>query len=88
MRRFWLFAAGTAALALGPAMASAQMIAPGYHMEREFFHSGAPQPGAPGREVVHAPDQDVPSFTGETHVPSLSAQGRGSDRVEVDIIDR
>jgi len=57
-------------------------------MERQFFHVGPVGSAGSGREVVHAPDQDVPSFLGETHVPSNSAQGRGSDRVEVNIIDR
>ncbi len=82
MMRFSLFAAGIAALALGPSAAVAQTIVPGYHMEREYFHAGPAGLIESGREVLHAPDQDVPSLTGETHVPSNSVEGRGGQRLE------
>jgi hypothetical protein len=86
MMRFSLVAAGAAALALGSAAALAQAVSPGYHIERDYFHAGPAIPG--GNSATPAPDRDGPGFAGQTHVPSLSAQGRGSEHVEVEIIAR
>jgi hypothetical protein len=75
MKRLSLAAGAIAALALGAPPAVAQWVAPGYVLEEEHF-SSAP-PSMPGRDDIEAPGQDVPSIGGQTHVPSLSAQGRG-----------
>ena len=85
MTRLLLAAAGVLVLA-GPCAALAQTVAPAYHMERQYFHAGPAFPGAGGNPGT--PDQTVPSFTGQTHVPSNSALGRGSDHVELRIITR
>ena len=86
MTRLLLAPAGILVLALGPSAALAQTVAPTYHMEREYFHAG---PALPGVGVnPETLDQVVPSFAGQTHVPSNSALGRGSDRVELRIITR
>ena len=87
MTRLSLLAAGLAALVLGPSVALAQtVVAPRYHMEREYFHAGPAIPG--GTEPEQAPGQVVPSFTGETHVPSNSVEGRGSTDLQLNIIER
>lgn len=74
MRPVWLAAGAVAALAIGTP-ATAQYVAPGYHLQQEYFRSGPP--ATPGQNDIEAPGQDVPSIAGQTHVPSLSAQGRG-----------
>ena len=75
MKRLSLAAGAIAALALGAPPAVAQWVAPGYVLEEEHF-SSAP-PSTPDADDIEAPGQDVPSSLGQTHVPSLSAQGRG-----------
>ena len=86
MTRLLLAAAGVLVLALGPCAALAQTVAPAYHMERQYFHAGPAFPDA--GENPETLDQTVPSFRGQTHVPSNSAQGRGSDHLELRIITR
>jgi hypothetical protein len=75
MKRSSLAAGAIAALALGAPPAVAQWVAPGYVLEKEHFSSALPS--MPGRDDIEAPGQDVPGTGGQTHVPSLSAQGRG-----------
>jgi hypothetical protein len=75
MRRLSLAAGAIAALGFGAPPAVAQWVAPGYVLEEEHF-SSAP-PSMPGRDDIEAPGQDVPAIAGQTHVPSLSVQGRG-----------
>ena len=88
MRHWSIPAAAVAALVLGPAAALAQglAVAPRYHLEREYFHAGPAIPN--GGESDYAPDQIVPSFTGEAHVPSNSVAGRGSTDLQLQVIAR
>jgi hypothetical protein len=77
MRYLSLAAGAVAALALGAPPAIAQWVAPGYVLEEEHFNSAPPSPpSTPGADDIEAPGQDVPGYLGQTHVPSLSAQGR------------
>lgn len=87
MTRFSRWAAALAALVLGPPAALAQtMIAPSYHLEREYFHAGPAIPN--GNEAETAPGQIVPGFAGQTHVPSNSVEGRGSTDLQLQITVR
>ena len=75
MRRISPAAVGLAALTLGTPVALAQSVAPGYTLELEHFGSAPSTSGA--NDAIEAPGQDVPGNSVQTHVPSLSTQGRG-----------
>ena len=75
MRALPLVAAAATACALAAPFGAAQYVAPGYVLEKQHFSE------APGvDDTIEAPGQEVPGFLGQTHVPSLSAQGRGNPR--------
>ena len=75
MRALPLVAAAAAACALAAPFAAAQYVAPGYVLEQHNFSD------PPGVDYsIEPPGQVAPGFTGQTHVPSLSTQGRGDPR--------
>lgn len=78
MRGLSLAAGGIAALTLGAPVVLAQSVAPGYTLELEHFGSAPSASGA--NDAIEAPGQDVPGNSVQTHVPSLSTQGRGGAR--------